>query len=150
VKQREHRCARDREQRHRFREAVDRCPPLLPEEEQDGGNQRSGVADTDPPDEVDDVEGPADGNVVAPNPDTGEQQLDDRHVEDHQEQERDCESQEPPNRCPVREDDPADLVRNRTEGMTRRDDVGGARQELAVRGRHAAGLGWRLQRLLGM
>ena len=33
------------------------------------------MADTDPPDEVDDVEGPADRDVVAPDADTGADQL---------------------------------------------------------------------------
>ena len=32
-----------------------------------GGDQRAGVADTDPPDEIDDGESPANGNVDAPN-----------------------------------------------------------------------------------
>ena len=46
-----------------------RGAPLLLEQQQDGGDQRAGVADTDPPDEVDDVEGPADRDVVAPDAD---------------------------------------------------------------------------------
>ena len=60
VEQREHRRARHREERHRLGEAVDRRAPLLAEEQQDRRDQRAGVADTDPPDEVDDVERPAD------------------------------------------------------------------------------------------
>jgi hypothetical protein len=39
-------------------------PPLLPEQEQDRRDQRSGVADTDPEDEVDDRPAPED-RVVA-------------------------------------------------------------------------------------
>ena len=46
-----------------------RRAPLLPEQEQDGGDQRAGVADTDPEDEVGDVPGPADRLVVAPDAD---------------------------------------------------------------------------------
>ena len=38
-------------------------------QQQDGRDQRAGVADADPPDEVDDVEAPADRDVVAPDAD---------------------------------------------------------------------------------
>ena len=61
--------AGDGEQRHRLGEAVDRRAPRLPEQQQDRRDQRAGVADADPPDEVDDVEGPADRDVVAPDAD---------------------------------------------------------------------------------
>ena len=66
VEEREQQGAHDREQGHRLGEAVDRRAPLLLEQQQDGGDQGAGVADTDPPDEVDDVEGPADRDVVPP------------------------------------------------------------------------------------
>ncbi len=43
-------------------------------QEQNRGDQRSGVADTDPPDEVDDRESPGDRDVDAPDADAfGEQ-----------------------------------------------------------------------------
>ncbi len=58
-----------REQGHGLGEAVDRGAPPLLEEEQDGADQGAGVADADPPDEVGDVEGPADRDVVAPDAD---------------------------------------------------------------------------------
>ena len=61
--------AGDGEERHRLGEAVDRRPPRLLEQQQDRGDQRAGVADADPPDEVDDVEAPADRDVVAPDAD---------------------------------------------------------------------------------
>ena len=61
--------AGDREQRHRFGEAVDRGAPVLPQQQQDRGDQRAGMADADPPDEVDDGEAPADRNVDAPDAD---------------------------------------------------------------------------------
>jgi hypothetical protein len=60
--------ARDREERHRLGEAVDRGPPFLVQEEQDRGDERAGVPDPDPPDEVDDREAPGDGDVDAPDP----------------------------------------------------------------------------------
>ena len=60
VDAREDERADDGEDRHRLGEAVDRRAPLLAEEEEDGADQRAGVADTDPPDEVRDVPGPVD------------------------------------------------------------------------------------------
>ena len=59
VNQREEPGAGDGEQRHRLGEAVDRRAPRLPEQQQDRRDQRAGVADADPPDEVDDVEAPS-------------------------------------------------------------------------------------------
>ena len=59
----------DREQRHRLGEAVDRGAPFLLEEQEDRGDERAGVADPDPPDEVGDGERPGDGDVVAPHAD---------------------------------------------------------------------------------
>jgi hypothetical protein len=61
--------AHDREQGHGLGEAVDRGAPFLLEQQQDGGDQRPRVTDADPPDEVDDVERPADGDVVPPGAD---------------------------------------------------------------------------------
>ena len=60
VEHREDRRAGHREDRHRFGEAADRHAPLLLEQQQDRRDQRAGVADADPPDEVDDRERPAD------------------------------------------------------------------------------------------
>ena len=71
VQQREEPGLDDREERHRLGEAVDAGAPRLLEEQQDGGDERPGVADPDPPDEVDDPEGPADRDVVAPDADAG-------------------------------------------------------------------------------
>ena len=49
-------------------------------QQQDRGDQRAGVADADPPDEVDDREAPADRDVDAPDPDALEQQPGDRDI----------------------------------------------------------------------
>ena len=122
VEQREHGCARHREERHRLRKAVDRRAPLLAEEQQDGGDQRAGVADTDPPDEVDDVERPADGNVVAPDADARQQQVADGHVQDHQQHERDEEPEEPADRRALGQHDVADRFGDGVERVPRRDD----------------------------
>ena len=51
---------------HGLGEAVDGVAPCLLEEKQDGGDQRASVADTDPPDEVDDGESPRAGDGDAP------------------------------------------------------------------------------------
>ena len=69
--------AGDGEQRHRLGEPVDRGPPLLAQQQQDGRDQRAGVADADPPDEVDDREAPADRHVDAPDADALDEQLGD-------------------------------------------------------------------------
>ena len=60
---------RDGEQRHRLGESVDRRAPLLPQQQQNRGDQRAGVADADPPDEVEDVHAPSDRMVDAPDAD---------------------------------------------------------------------------------
>ncbi len=62
--------ARDGEDRHRLRRAVDAGAPLLAEEEEDGADQRAGVADTDPEDEARDVPRPPDRGVQTPHADT--------------------------------------------------------------------------------
>jgi hypothetical protein len=66
VQDREHARAHHREERHGFRGSVDRGAPILVEEQEDGGDERAGVADTDPPDQVHDGETPADRVVDAP------------------------------------------------------------------------------------
>ena len=58
--------ADDGEDRHRLRGAVDRRAPLLAEQEENGGDQRAGVTDTDPQDEVRDVPGPEDRGCCCP------------------------------------------------------------------------------------
>ena len=40
-----------------------------------GGNQRAGVADSDPPHKIDDGKSPADGDVDAPNPHAPAEQI---------------------------------------------------------------------------
>ena len=69
------------ENRHRLGKAVDARPPFLAEEEQNGRNQRAGVADADPENEVRDVEGPAHRPIEVPDAHAGKEQ-----VQDHQAQ----------------------------------------------------------------
>src|SRR5256885_2241810 len=74
--------ADDGEDRHRFGEAIDRRAPLLTEQEKNGADERSGVADADPPDEVRDVPGPVDRRVVTPDADARVEEVSDREAED--------------------------------------------------------------------
>ncbi len=102
---------------HGLRKAVDRVAPGLIQQQQNRRDQRSGVANTDPPDEIDDRESPADGNVDTPDADA----LDDEpgrraHQQLHHAQ-RDQKTEYPADRDLALEDDPADLVRDRRKTM---------------------------------
>ena len=65
----EHGSAQHGEDGHGFGGAVDGGAPLLAEEQQDRRDERAGVADTDPEDEVRNIEGPAHAVVESPNAD---------------------------------------------------------------------------------
>ena len=52
--------------RHRFSRAINGRSPFLPQQKQNCGDERTGVSDTDPPDEIGNVPGPAGGTIVAP------------------------------------------------------------------------------------
>ena len=60
--------------------------------EKNRGDKRSGVADSDPPDEIHDREAPANGNVDAPDSDA----LDDEPGDGHGKKHHDAESQAEP------------------------------------------------------
>ena len=81
-----------------------------------------GVADADPPDEVDDVERPADRDVVAPDADALQEQVADRDQQQVQEQERDRDRDHPGERLVLGQHDRGDLARDRLERMPRLDD----------------------------
>ena len=66
MQHREHAGAHHGKQCHRFCEAVDSIAPGLVQQQQDSRNQRAGVADTDPPDKVDDRKTPTYRDVNAP------------------------------------------------------------------------------------
>src|SRR5580698_2562773 len=65
----EHAGLSDREQRHGFGKSIDRGTPVLFQQQQNRRDQRSSVADTDPPDEVDDGKAPGHRDDNAPNTD---------------------------------------------------------------------------------
>ena len=122
VHQREDQRAGDREERHRFREPVDRRAPVLLEEEQDRGDQRPGVADTDPPDEVDDRKAPADRDVDAPDARALEEQVREREAQHRQAHQADEKAEEPAERVTPRQDDRRDFLGNAGERVPWRDD----------------------------
>jgi hypothetical protein len=122
VEERVHSRADHREERHRFGEPVDRCAPLLTQQQQHRRDQRSGVTDTDPPDEVDDIERPADRLVVSPDAGADEEHLPHRVDKDQQQEEGEREAQHPAWRDLPLEDNGADLLGDRTVCMPRRED----------------------------
>ena len=77
MQQREHPGARDGEQRHRLGKAIDARAPILPHQQQHRRDERAGVADPDPPDEIDDRKAPRHGNVHAPDADAACEQIGD-------------------------------------------------------------------------
>ena len=130
VEQRKDAGAGDREQRHRFGKPVDRRAPALFEQQQDRGDQRAGVADADPPDEVRDVERPADRNVVAPDADALDGQVGERDQQQNREAAGREKAEIPAERRPLREDDRADLVGDRSKRVARRDHIGRAHADV--------------------
>jgi hypothetical protein len=89
VQDRKHRRLHDREQRHRLGEAVDGRAPALLEQQQDRGDERPGMADPDPPNEVDDRVGPGDRDVVAPQADACPERPDNQARQERGQQRRD-------------------------------------------------------------
>jgi hypothetical protein len=69
VEDRENARANDGENGHRFGGAIDRGSPLLAQKAQNRRNERSGVADTDPENEVDDRPSPV--RRIGESPDSG-------------------------------------------------------------------------------
>jgi hypothetical protein len=121
VQQREHAGAADGEERHRFGESVDRGSPILPHQQQDRADKRPGVADADPPDEVDDRKPPRHGHVDAPDAHAARQQIADRADQHHHQHEAEAHADHPPAAELLRQHDGADLVGDRGEGVPRRD-----------------------------
>ena len=113
-----------------------RRPPLLAQQQQDRRDQRAGVADADPPDEVDDVEAPADRDVDAPDADarrrTGRRS---RYSSSIISTNAMREADEPAARRPPGQHDRADLVGDRARRCARLDDRRGAAGS-------ARGVGW--------
>src|SRR5262249_12524818 len=94
------------------------------EEQQDCRDQRAGVADADPPDEVDDRKAPADRDVDAPDPRALDEQPRDREEEHRHDAERDDETDEPAGAKPRPQHGGSDLVSDRAERLALTDDLG--------------------------
>ena len=118
MQQGEHPRASDCEYRHCFGEAVDGCAPLLMQQQKNRGNQRAGVTDTDPPDEIHDGEAPRNGNVNAPNPHTFDQQIRHRNVKQHQQSKGDCKAEHPAFARSAAQNDRANLIGDGRECVT--------------------------------
>ena len=127
VQQREQPGAHDREEGHRLGEPVDARPPLLVEQQQDRRDQRAGVADADPPDEVDDREAPGHRDVDAPDADADDQQVADPEHAGRSSSSPATPSDEPPGRrgwAVLHE--PGDLSGHRRRGVLARQAPGPA------------------------
>ena len=67
--------ANHRKKSHRFSRTIDRSTPFLAKQIKDRGNQGAGVSDTDPENEIRNVPGPTDRNLVSPCADAGRNQV---------------------------------------------------------------------------
>ena len=76
VEQREDAGANHRENRHGLGGAVNRRAPLLAQQAKDRGDQRAGVADADPENEIDDGPAPVDRAAVSPHADPDGHKID--------------------------------------------------------------------------
>jgi len=123
VDDRKERGAGHGEDRHRLGETADRIPPALFEEQQNGRDQRTGVADTDPPDEVDDREAPRDRHRNGPDADAHQEQPKYRHQQYGGSTAGDCEQGKPAERRVRGEHNARDLLSDRTEGLAGRDNA---------------------------
>src|SRR5579864_3004685 len=79
------------------------------------------MADSDPPDEIDDGESPPDGDGHAPDADALQKKIADRVEHHHREYEAQTKAHEPAVRSGTRQHDRADLFCDRAEGVARLD-----------------------------
>ncbi len=99
MQRREQAGAHNCEDGHGLGKAVDAGAPILAEEEENGTDERAGVADADPEDEVDDVKGPGDGLVIPPHTDACGEQIGDGEAQATQEGKSYRETDIPGKRC---------------------------------------------------
>ena len=115
MNKREHAGAHHGEERHRFSRAVDRGTPALLQEQENGRDQRAGVTDTDPPNEINDRKSPAHRLRHAPEQvaEGEHQDVDDAEGEQH--------STDPAQGRASGKDGPHDLFRHGSKRVPRRD-----------------------------
>src|SRR5712691_7561231 len=99
-----------RKQRHRFRKAIYRVTPRLPQKQKNCRNQSAGVTDSNPPNKIDDGEAPPHRDIHAPDAHTSHEQVADGVEHHHGDEERDAEAEEPSHRYRTDEYDGTDLV----------------------------------------
>ncbi len=105
-------CANNREDRHRFRSTIDTSTPVLAKQEQNRGNKRTCVTNTDPKHEVYDWPAPENWRHVTPYANPGEYQIADQPAEHTQGRQRDAKSDPPRKRLSLFAD-PRDHVGQR-------------------------------------
>src|SRR6185312_1462055 len=105
---------------HRFREPVYGTAPGLIHQQQEGGDQRAGMTDSDPPDEIRDGESPRDWNFNAPNADSFREQIGDRDSEHDKKEQAEPERTPPEQRHLAGEHNRTDLFAHRLERRARR------------------------------
>src|SRR6185437_12913947 len=91
-------------------ETVDRSAPALVQQQQNGRDERPRMADSNPPDKIDDGESPRHGNIDSPDSHAPHQQTANRVEQQHHQQERDAESDEPAQPPALTEHNRADFV----------------------------------------
>ena len=110
------------------------------EQKEDGGDERAGVTDPDPPDEIRNREAPRDRDVDAPDADAFQEQPADREVHHHEQRERHGQPGEPAAVDRSRQDDVSDFFGDRRVVVAGRDDWF---FELRVHACSSSGLGLR-------
>jgi hypothetical protein len=106
---------------HGLGKAADGVAPSLLEEQQNGRDQRAGVADADPPDEIDNRKAPGHGLRDGPDADALEEQPGQRHHEHSCAAASKSEESKPAHGRVRREHDAHDLLGDGPEGLARRD-----------------------------
>src|SRR6267142_1912601 len=117
--ERENTGAGHREKRHGLGKSIDGGAPLLIQQEKNRGDQRAGMPDTDPPDEIHDGEAPSDGDVNSPDASALGDEPAERNGQHADNAEGDRKADKPAQGNRARQNDGADLVRDRAVGMPR-------------------------------
>src|SRR6185312_2086047 len=117
MNQREQAGLHDGKNRHGLSKAIDGGTPGLLEQQQDGGNQRARMADTDPPHKIDDGEAPSDGDGDAPDSHALDQQIANGSLQHAEKRQGKSYDQYPENRGVLGEHNPSKAVRYGAKGL---------------------------------
>ena len=123
VEHRKEQRARDGEERHRFGKAVDRRAPLLAKEKENRRDQRAGMANPDPPDEVGNIKTPAHRLVDPPNANAAQKELTHGKEKDHKQHKTNRQPHKPGFGRHPRQDDSRNLLCDRPKAMARSDKL---------------------------